>query len=128
MNDLGQENPKTPSKSTPTQPYKTLHSHKQSYNFNKSFQCRPLVVKLNYLENCCRPDIAYATYQCDCFSLNPKTQHAKALLHFGRYLKGTMDKGKIYYPNINKGLEVHVYAYFAGNWYKEDSENTDNAR
>ena len=39
-----------------------------------------------------------------------------------------MDKGKIYFPNIDKGLEVHVDADFSGNWYKEDSENTFTAR
>ena len=36
-----------------------------------------------------------------------------------------MDKGTIYFPNMDKGLEVHVDTEFAGNWYKEDSENTD---
>ena len=34
-----------------------------------------------------------------------------------------MEKGVIYFPSI-----VHVDADFAGNWDKEDSENTDTAR
>ena len=29
-----------------------------------------------------------------------------------------MYKGTIYFPNMDKGLEVHVDADFAGNWYK----------
>ena len=36
-----------------------------------------------------------------------------------------MEKGKIYFLKMDKSLEVHVYADFAGNWYKEDSEHTD---
>ena len=36
-----------------------------------------------------------------------------------------MDKGTIYYPNIDKVLLVHVDADFAYNRDKEDSENTD---
>ena len=52
VKDLGQENPKTPFKSTPAQPYKTLHSHKQSDKFYKSFHYRSGVVNLKYLDNC----------------------------------------------------------------------------
>ena len=37
VKDLGQDNPKTPSKSIPAQPSKILHSHKQSEKFYKSF-------------------------------------------------------------------------------------------
>ena len=36
-----------------------------------------------------------------------------------------MDKGKIYLPKLDNGPEVHVDADFAGNWDKEDSENTN---
>ena len=32
-----------------------------------------------------------------------------------------MDKVTIYFPDMDKLLEVHVDAGFAGNWYKEDS-------
>ena len=39
-----------------------------------------------------------------------------------------MDKGTIYFPKMDKGLELHVDADFAGNWGTEDSENTDTAR
>ena len=38
-----------------------------------------------------------------------------------------MDKGTIYFPRMDKRLEVHVDSDFAGNWDKEDSENTDPA-
>ena len=36
-----------------------------------------------------------------------------------------MDKGNIYFPKMDKVLEVHLYADFIGNWDNEDSENTD---
>ena len=39
-----------------------------------------------------------------------------------------MDKGIIYFPKMDKGLEVHVDADSAGNWDEEDSENTYTAR
>ena len=87
-----------------------------------------VVGKLNYLEKCCRPDIAYATHQCDCFSVNPKRRHEKSLHQLGSNLKGNLDKGTIYLSNMDKGLEVHVDADSAGNWDEEDSENTYTAR
>ena len=125
VKDLEQENPKTNSKSTPAQPSKILHSHKQSETFDKSFHYRSVVGKLNYLEKCCRLDISCTKHQCACFSLKPKRQHTTYLLQFGSCLKGNMDKGKIYLPKTDKGLEVHVEADFAWNWDKEYSENTD---
>ena len=104
VKDLVQDNPKTPYKSTPAQTSKILHSYNQSERFNKSFHYRSLVVKLSYLYNFFRPYIAYATHHCARFSVNPKNQHAKALLHLGRYLKGNMNKGEIYLPKIDKGI------------------------
>ena len=38
-----------------------------------------------------------------------------------------MYKGTIYFSNMDKCLEVHVYADFSGNWDKGESENTDTA-
>ena len=54
--------------------------------------------------------------------------HTKSLYQFKSYLKGTMEKGTIYFPKMDKCLEVHVDADFAGNLDEEDSENTDTAR
>ena len=39
-----------------------------------------------------------------------------------------MDKGTIYFPNMDKVLELHVDADFAGNWDKRDSDKTDTSR
>ena len=49
VKDLGQDNPKTTSKSTPAQPSKIFHSHKQSDIFNKRSHYRSVVVNFNYL-------------------------------------------------------------------------------
>ena len=64
--------------------------------------------------------IAYATHHCSRFSVNPKMQHAKYLCLFGRYLEGTMEKGTIYYPKTDKGVEVHVDVDFEENWDNKD--------
>ena len=72
VKDLVQDNPKIPSKSTPAQLSKLLHSHNQPEDLDKNSHYRSLVQNFNYLEKCCRPYIAYATHQCDRFSVNPK--------------------------------------------------------
>ena len=51
---LRKEYPKTASNSTPVQPSKILHSHKQKEDFDKRFHYISVVGKLNYLEKCCR--------------------------------------------------------------------------
>jgi len=43
-------------------------------------------------------------------------EHAKAVKHIGRYLKGTKTEGMILEPDASKSLEVYVDADFAGNW------------
>ena len=106
VKDSGQEDTKTPSKSTPAHSPKISHSHKQSEDSEKIFHCRLVLGKLNYLEKCCRPDISYATHQCARLTVNPKRQHAKSLLRLGVYLKVTMDKGTIYYPKKDKDIKV----------------------
>ena len=127
VKELGQDNCKTPYKSIPAQTSKIIHHHKQSENYDKIIHYRIVVDNLNYLENFCRPDIAYATHQCACFSVNPKRQYTKPLHHLERYLTGTMNKGTIYCLKTDKGLEIHVDADFIENWDKGDSENTDTA-
>ena len=43
----------------------------------------------------------------------------------GRYLKATKDKGMVFTPNGDKGLECYVDADFAGGWDKADSRNPE---
>ena len=60
---------------------------------------------LTYLASSSRPDIIFAVHQISHFSNNPKESHGKAIKCIGRYLKRMQDKGIIFKPNINKGIE-----------------------
>ena len=98
-------------------------------DFDKSFNYRSVVGKLNYLEKGTRSDIAYITHQCARFTEKPKASHAKALKWLGRYLKHTRDKGLIIKPKRGKGLDVYVDDDFSGNWDpKSPQKDRDTAR
>ena len=69
---------------------------------------------LTYLASSSRPDIIFAVHQTSRFSNNPKESHGKAIKRIGRYLKRTRDKGIIFKPNTNKGIECWADADFVG--------------
>ena len=102
--------------------------HAQSEPFDKSFNYRSVIGKLNYLERGSRNDISYAVYQCARFCSDPKKEHGEAIRWLGRYLRQTKDKGTILRPNNIDELEVYVDADFAGNFDKADTQNRDTAR
>eukprot|EP00978_Attheya_sp_CCMP212_P001297 scaffold2708_cov54-Attheya_sp.AAC.1 len=92
--------------------------------FDKSFEYRSVIGKLNYLEKATN-----ITHQCARFSSDPKVEHVKALRWLGRYLYATRKKGTILRPVENKDLEVYVDADFSGNWESEGAAwDTDTAR
>ena len=115
-------------KDTPAASSRILLKHEESKEFDNSFHYRSVIGKLNYLEKCTRPDIAYATHQCARFTEKPKVQHGKAVRWIARYLKGTMDKGIIMTPLKDEELKLYVDADFSGNWSKEESNDRDSAR
>ena len=82
-------------KTTPTLLSKLLSRHPDSEPFDRSFNYRLVIGKLNYLEKASRSNIAYATHQCARFTIDPKVEHGKAVKWLGRYLKATRDKGTI---------------------------------
>ena len=49
-------------------------------------------------------------------------------LPIGNLFEGNYGQGNNLFPNIDKGLEVHVDDDLSGNWDKEDSENTNTTR
>ena len=128
LKDLRLESDDVKTKSTPAASSKILSRHPESPPFDDSFHFRSVIGKLNYLEKCTRPDIAYAAHQCARFTEDPRQEHGKAVRWLGRYLKGTRDKGIIFRPLIKGDLEVYVDADFVGNWKKEESNDRDNAR
>ena len=79
-----------------------------------------MIGKLNYLEKCTRPDIAYAVHQCARFSSCPRQSHGEAVHRIGEYLLGNREKGIVIKPD--KHMEQFVCwadAAFAGEWNKD---------
>jgi hypothetical protein len=129
LKDLRLQGPGTATKDIPAPTSVLLRRHTHSEDFDRHFDYRSVIGKLNYLEKCTRPDIAYATHQCARFCIDPKKEHGKAVKWIGRYLLATKDKGLILRPDPSKALECYADADFAGNWHKEDAEiDIDTAR
>ena len=84
------------------------------------WEYRGAIGMLTYLTGSVRPDIAMATHQCARFSVNPMRSHEQAVMRISRYLLSTKEKGMIYRPDSNRGIEVFVDADFAGGWDPED--------
>jgi hypothetical protein len=129
LRDLNMDKPNTVPKDTPASSSKLLGRHLDSDPFDKSFDYRSVIGKLNYLEKATRSDISYITHQCARFSTNPRVEHGKAVRWLGRYLFATKDQGTILRPVPEKDLEVYVDADFSGNWEPANAEwDTDTAR
>ncbi len=77
---------------------------------------------LLYLEHS-RPDIAFATHQCACYTFAPKKSHKNALKRIGGYLKGTLDKGLILTPSEDLKIDCYPDADFAGLWNRDDKND-----
>jgi hypothetical protein len=115
-------------KTTPALASKILSNHKDSDPFDESFHYRSVIGKLNYLEKCTRPDIAYAVHQCARFSIDPRKEHGEAVRRIGRYLKATRDKG-IIIALQDEDFKVFADSDFSGNWNKKEAEfDPDTAR
>jgi len=81
--DLGfQEN--TKAKQIPAASSRILMRHQSSKEFDKSFNYRSVIGKLNYYEKCTRPDISYQTHQCAHFVESTKVEHGEAIRWIGR--------------------------------------------
>jgi Reverse transcriptase (RNA-dependent DNA polymerase) len=115
LSDLGLDKDNVAIKSTPCASTKLLSKHPQSPAFDNHFHYRSVIGKLNYLEKCTRPDIAYAVHQCARFSADPKYEHGQAVKWLGRYLRGTRDKGMIIRPN-DSSLHLYTDSDWSGAW------------
>lgn len=89
----------------------------------KQFHYRSVIGKLNYLEKCSRPDIAYAVHQCARFAHDPRKSHTAAVKYLGRYLKGTASMGIICTPNDSQSYHCYADADFAGQWNQMTAEH-----
>ena len=87
-----------------------------------------MIGKFNYLKRSCRPDIDYIVHQCERLSTDRRREHGQALRWLGKYLKDNVNEGTRLQPEKGRGLEVWVYADFAGNWNRSEREDRDTAR
>ena len=81
---------------------------------------RSAIGMLNYLAASTRPDIQFAVHQTARFSQDPRRIHEQAVKRIGRYLAQTHDKGLIYRPQMERGIECYADADFAGSWKKSN--------
>ena len=91
-----------------------LHEGDQQ-EFNTEWDYGSVIGKMNYLEKCTRPDIAYDVHQCARFQATPKYFHGEAVKQIGRYLLATRDKGLIYTQN-GFSFECYCDADFRRKW------------
>ena len=66
-----------------------------------------------------------ASHQCARFVHDPKRSHERAMIRLVRYLKSTKQRGIIYEPKPELGLECFVDADFAGGWTQADADNAE---
>ena len=102
--------------------HKDLSGEQRKHNWNY----RSAVGMLNYLANSTRPELAMAVHQCARFNNSPMLSHERAITRICRYLILSGDKGIMYKPNKNLGLQCYVGADFAGGWTQVDSDNPEN--
>jgi hypothetical protein len=124
LEDLGLNLDNTISKPTPALSSKIVSRDFDGPAFNKLWEYRSVIGKLNFLEKSTRLDIGYASHQCARFSIAPRASHAVAVKRIGRYLKGTKDKGLILDPR-DYSFDVFADADHSGNWKFEGYEDDD---
>ena len=128
LKDLNLLGPGVKTRDTPACSSRIFKRHSDSESFDKSFNYRSVIGKMNYLERGSRSDISYAVHQCARFCSDPKKEHGQAIKWLGRYLLETRDKGTILKPKMDTELEVYVDADFAGNFDPKDTMSRDTAR
>jgi hypothetical protein len=125
LNDLRLNDDNVTTKPIPVTSSRLLSRHSDSETFDRSFNYRSVVGKLNYLEKTTRSNISYIMHQCARFTSEPKREHGNDIRWLGRYLKATRNKGTILKPQKGKGLELYVDADFRGNWDPTESWDRD---
>jgi len=81
--DLNLDGENVQAKETPSPMSQVLGAHKSSPVFYGHFHYRSVLGKLNYLEKCSRPNIAYATHQRARFSSDPRKENSEAVKWLG---------------------------------------------
>ena len=102
-----------------------LHKDLTGVNRKCKWHYRSIIGMLNYLAISTRPELSMAVHQAARFCQDPKLSHERAVQHIIRYLIGTKDKGLLFKPNKEKGLECYVDADFAGGWANANASDAD---
>lgn len=100
-----------------------LGSDKDGDPFQDDWSYPAAVGMLLYLSSNTRPDIQFAVHQCARFTHDPKQSHGQAVKRICRYLAGTRDKGILFTPNLQEGLNCCVDADYAGLFSYEDPQD-----
>ena len=128
LQDLRLKKGESKCKDTPMKSSTILGKSKDSPEFDRSFNYRSVIGKMNYLEKGSRSELAYAIHQCARYSTDPRKDHGDAVRWIGRYLLGTPSKGLILRPDLTKSFEVFVDSDFCGNWHKKYAGEADSVR
>ena len=105
-------------KSTPAAK-EPLGTNKNGAPFQEQWSYPAAIRMLLYLSSNTQPDMQFAVHQVARFSHCPKHSHAQAVKRIIRCLIGTRERGTVFVPDLQQGLDCHVDADFAGLWGHE---------
>eukprot|EP00957_Ditylum_brightwellii_P087261 6641949-Ditylum_brightwellii.AAC.1 len=64
-------------------------------------------------------------HQCARFTNQPMMSHERAFRRIVKYLSTMTDRGIVYDPNPNLGMQCFFNADFAGSWSNADADNPE---
>ena len=98
----------TQAKSQPTPALKEpLGTDKNGDHFIEEWSYPTTVGMLLYISSNTRPDIQFVVHQVARFSHSPKKSHGQAIKRIIRYLIGIADKGILFDPKLDAGLDCY---------------------
>ena len=100
-----------------------LGTDKDGEAFDEDWNYQSSIGMLLYLSSNTRPDITFSVHQAARFSHNPKKSHGQAVKRIIRYLLETRDRGILFEPKLDQGLDCYVDADFAGLYGYEDEQD-----
>ena len=103
-----------------------LHKDLAGLPRKQDWSFRGAVGMLSYLANNTRPELSMAVHQCARFGNSPMLSHERAIKRIGKYLLDNPNRGLVFNPDKDRGIECFVDADFAGGWSQADSDDADN--
>ena len=125
LQDLRLKKGESKCRDTPMKLPTILNKSKDSPEFDRSFNYRIIIGKMNYLEKGSQFELAYAIHQCAWYSNDPRKEHGDDVWWIGQYLVGTPSKGLILRPDLTRLFEVFVDSDLCSNWHKKYAGEAD---